>query len=117
MKKMKRVHTTSLYTLCLPFFPNQSLCLKLVLHHIQFPHPTNMQTEIPTPAHILTKPTLLIASTGYIITVTINFPEQMRPLVPDLKVENLNGGHWLQLEKAEEVNKILEEFIEAERSV
>jgi hypothetical protein len=60
---------------------------------------------------------LLIASTGYFITVTINFPEQMRPLVPDLKVVNVNGGHWLQLEKADEVNKTLEEFIEEKRLV
>jgi soluble epoxide hydrolase/lipid-phosphate phosphatase len=66
--------------------------------------------EIPTPAHTLTHPTLLIASTNF-ITVAVNFPEQMRPLVPDLKVENVDGGHWLQLEKAEEVNKILEAFV------
>lgn len=46
------------------------------------------------------------------MTVTVNFPEQMRPLVPDLKVEHVNGGHWLQLEKADEVNKILREFLE-----
>ena len=74
-------------------------------------------TEIPTPARSLTHPTLLIASTSYVITVTINYPELMRPLVPDLKVENVNGGHWLQLEKADEVNKILEEFIEEKRQV
>jgi soluble epoxide hydrolase/lipid-phosphate phosphatase len=55
---------------------------------------------------------LLIASTDYIITVAINYPEQMRPLVPDLKVENVKGGHWLHLEKPDEVNKILEEFLE-----
>jgi len=72
-------------------------------------------TEIPTTAHTLTHPTLLIASTGYFITVTVNFPKLMRPLVPDLKVENVNGGHWLQLEKADEVNKTLEEFIEEKR--
>jgi hypothetical protein len=60
---------------------------------------------------------LLIASTGYIISVTINYPEQMRPLVLDLKVENVSGGHWLQLEKADEVNKILEEFMEEKRLI
>ncbi len=74
-------------------------------------------TEIPTPAHTLTHPTLLITSTSYFITVTINFPEQMRPLVPDLKVENVTGGHWLQLEKADEVNKMLEVFMEEKRPV
>ncbi|OKL62631.1 hypothetical protein UA08_01902 [Talaromyces atroroseus] len=73
------------------------------------------EKNIPTSAHILTHPTLLIASTGYIITVTANFPEQMRPLVPDLKVEKVNGGHWLQLEKADEVNKIMEKFMEEKR--
>lgn len=73
--------------------------------------------EIPTSAHTLTHPTLLIASTSYIITVTVNFAEQMRPFVPDLKVENVNGGHWLQLEKPDEVNKIMEEFVEAKRSI
>ncbi len=36
----------------------------------------------------------------------------MRPLVPELKVEKVNGGHWLQLEKADEVNEILEKFEE-----
>ncbi|MCJ1291122.1 hypothetical protein MMC34_002665 [Xylographa carneopallida] len=75
------------------------------------------EKKIPTSSHILTPPTLLIASTGYIITVTINFPEQMRPLVPDLRVEHLDGGHWLQLEKADEVNEILEEFMEEKRVV
>lgn len=60
---------------------------------------------------------MLIASTDYFITVTVNFAEHMRPLVPDLKVETLSGGHWLQLEKADEVNKILEEFIEGKRTV
>jgi soluble epoxide hydrolase/lipid-phosphate phosphatase len=41
----------------------------------------------------------------------------MRPLVPDLKVENVNGGHWLHLEKADEANKILGQFIEEKQSV
>ena len=41
----------------------------------------------------------------------------MRPHVPDLKVEKVNGGHWLQLEKADEVNKILDKFVEEKRRV
>lgn len=40
----------------------------------------------------------------------------MRLLVPDLKVENVDGGHWLQLEKADEVNRILEDFMEEKQS-
>ncbi|MCJ1459637.1 hypothetical protein MMC28_010016 [Mycoblastus sanguinarius] len=74
------------------------------------------EQKIPTSAHTLTHPTLLIASTNF-ITATVNFPEQMRPHVPDLKVEKVNGGHWLQLEKADEVNKILDKFVEEKRRV
>lgn len=70
--------------------------------------------EIPTSAHTLTHPTLLIASKNF-ITATINFPEQMRSHVPDLRAEKVNGGHWLQLEKADEVNKILEKFVKEKR--
>lgn len=47
MKKMKRLCITSLYTLCLPFSSIQSLRLKLVLYHLRFPYPTNMQYRSP----------------------------------------------------------------------
>lgn len=66
---------------------------------------------IPSSAHILTHPTLLIGSTEYFITVTVDYAERMKAFVPDLTVVKMNGGHWLQLEKADEVNKIMEEFI------
>lgn len=72
--------------------------------------------EIPTSAYTLSHPTLLITSTNF-ITVTANFPEQMRPLVPDLEVEKVVGGHWLQLEKADEVNKILDKFVAEKQRV
>jgi soluble epoxide hydrolase/lipid-phosphate phosphatase len=36
----------------------------------------------------------------------------MRPLVQDLRVERVDGGHWIQMERKEEVNGILEGFIE-----
>lgn len=36
----------------------------------------------------------------------------MRPLASELKIEKVEGGHWLQLEKVNEVNAILETFIE-----
>ncbi|KAH8896332.1 alpha/beta-hydrolase [Thozetella sp. PMI_491] len=71
----------------------------------------SINTEIPASTHTLTHPTLLVASTDYFITVTINFAEQMRPLVPDLKVENVSGGHWLQLENPNAVNKVMGEFM------
>ncbi|KAK2674220.1 Epoxide hydrolase-like [Fusarium oxysporum f. sp. vasinfectum] len=68
------------------------------------------ERKITTAAHVLTHPTLLIASTN-VITATMNIPEQMHPFVPDLIVEQVAGGHWLQLEKPDEVNKILDKFV------
>ncbi|EXL99470.1 hypothetical protein FOIG_08510 [Fusarium odoratissimum NRRL 54006] len=68
------------------------------------------ERKITTAAHVLTHPTLLIASTN-VITATMNIPEQMLPFVPDLIVEQVAGGHWLQLEKPDEVNKILDKFV------
>ncbi|KAF5704851.1 epoxide hydrolase [Fusarium globosum] len=68
------------------------------------------EQKITTAAHILTHPTLLIASTN-VITAAMNIPEQMRPFVPDLTVEQITGGHWLQLEKPDEVNEILDKFV------
>jgi pimeloyl-ACP methyl ester carboxylesterase len=34
----------------------------------------------------------------------------MKPLVPNLKNEYTNCGHWIQLEQPDAVNKMLEEF-------
>ncbi|KAF4943799.1 hypothetical protein FGADI_13156 [Fusarium gaditjirri] len=68
------------------------------------------EQKITTATYVLTHPTLLIASTN-VITAAMNIPEQMLPFVPDLKVEQVAGGHWLQLEKPDEVNEILDKFV------
>ena len=36
----------------------------------------------------------------------------MRPHVRDLKVVIVDAGHWLQLQKPENINKIIKEFLE-----
>ncbi|KAK5048176.1 hypothetical protein LTR84_005846 [Exophiala bonariae] len=74
------------------------------------------ESGIPATHLKLMHPTLLIASTNYFITVTINFAEQMRLLVPNLRVETVTGGHWLQLERVDEVNTILNNFLLARGS-
>ena len=66
---------------------------------------------MPTSAIHLSHPTLLIVSSNF-ITTTMNFPEQMRPVVADLTVEKVNGGHWLHLERADEVNTMLANFVD-----
>jgi len=69
------------------------------------------EKEIPQENIALKQPTLLISSTSF-ITVSGDFASQMKPNVPDLTVESLDCGHWIQLEKADEVNGILEKFFE-----
>jgi hypothetical protein len=34
----------------------------------------------------------------------------MKPVVPSLKVEQLDTGHWMMLEEPDETNRILKEF-------
>lgn len=41
----------------------------------------------------------------------MKIPEQMLPFAPGLRVEQVAGGHWLQLEKPDEVNEILDSFV------
>jgi len=35
----------------------------------------------------------------------------MKPVVPDLKVEAVDAGHWIQIEKPEVVNEIIDKFL------
>jgi soluble epoxide hydrolase / lipid-phosphate phosphatase len=37
--------------------------------------------------------------------------ENMNKVAADLKVETLPAGHWVQMEEAEKVNGLLEEFV------
>jgi soluble epoxide hydrolase/lipid-phosphate phosphatase len=37
--------------------------------------------------------------------------QSMQALIPNLTVKKVASGHWVQLEKAAEVNTILEEFV------
>ncbi|KAL3424069.1 epoxide hydrolase [Phlyctema vagabunda] len=60
-------------------------------------------------AHILHRPTLLFTSHNF-ITVAGNPAEQMKPLVSDFTTKEINSGHWIQREKADEVNSILQDF-------
>lgn len=67
------------------------------------------EKEIPEANRIIQQPTLLINSSNF-ITKTADFPSQMKPLVPNLKNEFTNCGHWIQLEQPDAVNKMLQEF-------
>ena len=67
--------------------------------------------EIPEERHILQQPTLLINTTNF-ISATADFANQMKPYAPKLEVEQVDSGHWVMLERKDEVNEILGEFVE-----
>lgn len=56
-------------------------------------------------------PTLLIAGKHW-ITATADFPAQMKGSVEDLRVEMLDAGHWIMLERPGEVNEVMEKFLQ-----
>lgn len=72
----------------------------------------NVQDEAtlaPEQSHI-GQPTLLITAANDYIAIPAMQEQGMRPYVKNLKVESVETGHWLQLEKPDEVNQRLERF-------
>lgn len=58
-------------------------------------------------------PVFMIAASRDPIAGGATAVDGMRAVVDNMKVETLPTGHWMQLEKADEVNKMLEEFVES----
>ncbi|TVY39008.1 Bifunctional epoxide hydrolase [Lachnellula occidentalis] len=69
------------------------------------------EAEIPQENYKLQQPTLLLTGNN-IITATADFPKQMKPNAPNLEVKNFDAGHWIQLEKPDEMNETLSAFFE-----
>jgi pimeloyl-ACP methyl ester carboxylesterase len=65
---------------------------------------------IPEENRILHQPTLLFQGKNF-ITATADFPGQMKTSVPNLRVKTLDADHWIMLERAEETNAAIEEFL------
>lgn len=63
------------------------------------------------------QPTLLITCNLDPVAVGAMQEQGMRPFVQNLKVEKLEAGHWLQLEKREDVNKTLKAFFEEDQTM
>lgn len=68
---------------------------------------------IPKSARNLTKPVLLLTATKDPIGTPGRAELGTRPYAPDLEVQGIDSGHFLMLEKAEEVNEALRVFFEA----
>ncbi len=66
--------------------------------------------DIPTGQAQLNKPVLLITATKDAVGLASLAEGGTRPYAPDLRVKPVEAGHWVQLEKKDETNAILEEF-------
>jgi hypothetical protein len=54
----------------------------------------------------------LLVAGGNFITKSADFPASMKPVFPHLQVNKTQAGHWIMLEVPEELNGMLETFIE-----
>lgn len=68
------------------------------------------EKTLSTEQGFVAQPTLLITGSRDKIAVAALQERQMKPLVKDLRVENLDAGHWIMQEKPEEVNHLLDKF-------
>ena len=66
---------------------------------------------IPAVNHHISKPALYVACRNDFVAVPRLQEEGMRPWVKDLKVVEMDCAHWVQLQKREELNKVLEAFL------
>ena len=67
---------------------------------------------IPPDNHHVTKPALFIACAKDYVAVPRLQVEGFGPWVRDLRVRELDSAHFVQLERFEEVNCLLEEFFD-----
>ena len=72
----------------------------------------NIFTVIPKSAQNLTKPVLLLTAAQDLIGTPSRAEGSTSPFVCSFKVQEIDSGHFLMLEKADEVNKALSDFFE-----
>lgn len=70
------------------------------------------EMAVPSDRRQTDKAALLVACTKDYVGIPSMQEESTRMFANDLEVESLDCGHWVQLEKANEVNEILKSFIE-----
>jgi soluble epoxide hydrolase/lipid-phosphate phosphatase len=59
----------------------------------------------------LTHPVLMVNATKDAVGLPVT-PAQLAPFAADVEFATVDTGHWMQLEAADQVNKILEAFFE-----
>lgn len=71
------------------------------------------EEAVPAERRRIEKPTLLVTCTDDYVAVPALQEGQMREFaVGGMEVKQVEAGHWVQLEKAEEVNAVLKDFFE-----
>lgn len=66
--------------------------------------------EIPPGRAILQKPVLLVTASKDPVGLPSTAIGGTQPFAPDLRIVPIEAGHWVQLEKRNEVNAALEAF-------
>ncbi|KAL8955097.1 MAG: hypothetical protein Q9183_006793, partial [Haloplaca sp. 2 TL-2023] len=70
------------------------------------------EASVPEERQHIHKPSLLVLCKKDYIAVPQLMEESMRPFAKDMEVKTVDCGHWLVLEKTDEVNEILKDFLE-----
>ncbi len=65
---------------------------------------------IPPGRDIIPRPVLLVTAALDPIGLPATAEAVTRPYAPDLRVQSIEAGHWVQLEKADETNQALDAF-------
>lgn len=73
---------------------------------------TQDESTIPLQRLHIQQRTLAILGSGDFICVSAVQEHAMRPHVQSLKIVTMDAGHWLQLQKPDDTNKTLKEFLE-----
>lgn len=70
------------------------------------------EAAVPEERKFIEQPTLLVTCSKDVIALPAMMEGMTRKWAKDLRVENLDTGHWVYLEKPDEVNTILKRFFE-----
>ena len=68
---------------------------------------------IPDELKHIAQPTLLLTATKDLVCTPVMAEAGMKDWVKDLTVKGVDAGHWLHLERPDEVNEALRAFVEA----
>nr|AUW31311.1 putative alpha/beta-hydrolase [Cladonia uncialis subsp. uncialis] len=71
------------------------------------------ENAIPHSAAKITKPVLLLTAANDPIGTPARAEAGIRPYAPDLRIQQIDSGHFLMLEKADEVNEAMRGFFES----